>query len=75
MTALLDTPTPRTPLGRRDRAMLELFYASGLRLSELVGVDLEDLNLTRASCACWARAGRSGSCRSTSAPPTRSARG
>jgi site-specific recombinase XerD len=45
MTALLDTPDPATPLGRRDRAMLELFYASGLRLSELVGLDLEDVHL------------------------------
>jgi integrase/recombinase XerC len=33
-------------LGRRDRAILELFYASGLRLSELVSIDLEDLNLS-----------------------------
>src|SRR6202011_2956580 len=33
------------PLGRRDRAILELFYASGLRLSELAGLDLEDVNL------------------------------
>ena len=46
MAALLDTPDAATPLGRRDRAMLELFYASGLRLSELVGLDLEDVNLT-----------------------------
>ena len=46
MGALLDAPTD-TPLGRRDRAILELFYASGLRLSELVGLDLEDVNLVR----------------------------
>jgi integrase/recombinase XerC len=45
MTALLDSIDTSTPLGRRDRAMFELFYASGLRLSELVGVDLEDLDL------------------------------
>jgi integrase/recombinase XerC len=45
MTVLLESIDTRTPLGRRDRAMFELFYASGLRLSELVGVDLEDLDL------------------------------
>jgi integrase/recombinase XerC len=45
MEQLLATPDDATPLGRRDRAILELFYASGLRLSELVGLDLEDINL------------------------------
>jgi integrase/recombinase XerC len=45
MARLLETPDPATPFGRRDRAILELFYASGLRLSELVGLDLEDVNL------------------------------
>ena len=46
MNRLLEMPDASTPLGRRDRAILELFYASGLRLSELVGVDMEDLNLS-----------------------------
>ena len=45
MSRLLDTPDTSDPLGRRDRAILELFYASGLRLSELVGLDLDDMNL------------------------------
>jgi integrase/recombinase XerC len=46
MDRLLAAPDPATPAGRRDRAILELFYASGLRLSELVGLDLEDVNLS-----------------------------
>jgi integrase/recombinase XerC len=45
MTTLLEMPDGSQPLGRRDRAILELFYASGLRLSELVGLDLGDVNL------------------------------
>ncbi|MGE3274197.1 MAG: tyrosine recombinase XerC [Vicinamibacterales bacterium] len=46
MATLLDVPDTGTPLGRRDRALLELIYASGLRLGELVGLDLEDVNLS-----------------------------
>jgi integrase/recombinase XerC len=46
MSRLLEVPDTGEPLGRRDRAILELFYASGLRLSELVGLDLEDVNLS-----------------------------
>ncbi len=46
MTKLLEMPDASTPLGRRDRAILELFYASGLRLSELVGLGIEDVNLS-----------------------------
>jgi integrase/recombinase XerC len=46
MNTLLEAPSGDTPLGRRDRAILELFYASGLRLSELVGLDIDDLNLS-----------------------------
>jgi integrase/recombinase XerC len=46
MTRLLEMPDATEPLGRRDRAILELFYASGLRLSELVQLDLGDVNLS-----------------------------
>ena len=46
MEELLDAPDAATPLGRRDRAILELFYATGLRLSELVSLDLQQVNLS-----------------------------
>ena len=46
MSRLLEMPDGANALGRRDRAILELFYASGLRLSELVGLGLEDVNLS-----------------------------
>lgn len=44
VTALLHAPDVDDPLGLRDRAMLELLYASGLRISELTGLNLTSLN-------------------------------
>ncbi len=42
--ALLAAPDERTPLGLRDRALLELLYGTGARISEAVGLDVDDLD-------------------------------
>lgn len=45
MRALLEAPDPATRDGARDRALLEMLYATGARVSELVGMDLADLRM------------------------------
>ena len=46
VTALMEAPDTETPLGVRDRALLETLYSSGIRASELTGLKLGDLDLS-----------------------------
>ncbi len=47
MLSLLRVDFPDGPAGRRDRAMIELFYSAGIRLSELTGLNIEDLDFNQ----------------------------
>lgn len=49
---LLAQPDPAQPAGVRDRAMLELLYATGIRVSELVSLDVTDVNLEMGYIKC-----------------------
>ena len=51
----LEQPDPSDAKGCRDKAMLELLYATGIRVSELIGLDLENLNLSAGFVRCASR--------------------
>jgi integrase/recombinase XerD len=53
--ALLAAPKGTSPKGLRDLAMLEVLYATGLRVSELVGLRLGDLHLDAGYLRCWGK--------------------
>ncbi len=46
MRRLMDQPDSATPQGVRDRALLELLYSTGIRLSELIGLNLRDIEIS-----------------------------
>jgi tyrosine recombinase XerC len=56
--SLLYAPDLSTPLGQRDRAILELLYASGVRLSELVGLNLGHMSLDTGRLVVWGKGGK-----------------
>ena len=51
----LEQPQCVDPKGYRDHAMLELLYATGIRVSELIGLDVEDVNLAAGFIRCASR--------------------
>ncbi len=55
---LLADPTPGDPLWRRDRALLELLYATGCRASEVSNMAVHDLHLTEGFCTCRGKGDR-----------------
>lgn len=52
---LLKAPDPATPQGLRDRALMELIYAAGLRVSELAKLNLEQINLDSYEIRVWGK--------------------
>jgi integrase/recombinase XerD len=55
---LLAAPDPHRPLGRRDRALLEFLYATGARVSEAIGLDQIDLDLTERRALLTGKGGK-----------------
>jgi integrase/recombinase XerD len=56
--ALLAVPDVTTPLGLRDRALIDVLYATGLRVSELVGLRLTDVRLDDGYLQCMGKGGK-----------------
>jgi len=56
--ALLQAPDEKKPRGLRDRAMLEVLYGSGLRVSELAGLKLAEVNLEDGFLVCRGKGGK-----------------
>jgi len=59
VTALLDAPRARdAPTAQRDQALFELMYGAGLRVGEIVALDVRDLDLVRGEVRVWGKGGK-----------------
>ncbi|MBE1446045.1 site-specific tyrosine recombinase XerD [Paenibacillus sp. OAS669] len=56
--SLLDAPQTEVPNGLRDKAMLEILYATGIRVSELISIDVENVNLEMGFLRCIGKASK-----------------
>jgi len=55
VTSLLSQANIKTPMGLRDQAMLEILYGAGLRVSELIGLTINDVNLEVGFLRCFGK--------------------
>ncbi|WP_040951274.1 site-specific tyrosine recombinase XerD [Gorillibacterium massiliense] len=55
---LLEAPVPSVPAGVRDKAMLELLYATGIRVTELISLDVDSINTEMGFVRCMGKASR-----------------
>ena len=58
VSRLLEAPDTATPVGLRDRAILEVLYGAGLRISELIGLDVDDVDLEEGSVRVLGKGGK-----------------
>ncbi|UCD54218.1 MAG: tyrosine recombinase XerC [Dehalococcoidia bacterium] len=58
MERLLQAPDLSDPVGQRDRAIMELLYAAGLRVSELANLDVEQVDLDTSEIRVWGKGGK-----------------
>jgi len=55
MVRLIECPDITNPIGQRDRALLELLYASGIRVSELAGLNIENVDIDSREIRVWGK--------------------
>jgi integrase/recombinase XerC len=55
MARLVESPDTSNPIGQRDRAILELLYASGLRVSEMVGLNVDSIDMDTREIRVWGK--------------------